>query len=126
MAFQTLPLQDMLDDEQGVSYEYRVLSAQFGDGYAQIAPDGINNEIRKVTFTYRNLEISDFNRVMTFLRGLKGATPFKVKLHGETQQTLYRLDPASLTSTVTAKHRNDTSVVHRTIQFSAYTCYDIV
>lgn len=126
MTIQTLPLQDYLDDEQGVQYEYRLLKAQFGDGYSQVAPDGINNEVRKVTFTYRNLEISDFNRVMSFLRALKGATPFKATLHGETAATAYRLDPASLTTTVTAKHRVDSSVVHRTIQFAAYTSYDIV
>lgn len=125
MAFATLPLQNYLDDEQGVSYEYRVLKTQLGDGYSQVAPDGINSEMRKVTFTYRNLEIADFNTVMTFLRGLKGVTPFKATLHGEAAATTYRLDPASLTTTVTAKHRTNSSVVHRTIQFSAFTCNDI-
>lgn len=115
----------MLADDQQVSYNYRVLQAKFGDGYGQTAPDGINNETREVTFRYDNLTITDFNTVMTFLRALKGATPFSVTLHGEASVTNYYLVPNSIATTVTAKHRTNSAIVHRSIQFSGTSCYDL-
>ena len=125
MAVQKLPLQQYLADDQSVAYKYRIMTASFGDGYAQVAPDGINNESREVTFRYQNLTIQDFNKVMNFLRALKGVTPFSVKLHGENATQNYRLNPQSLQTSVTAKHMTDASIVYRTITFSATTCFDI-
>lgn len=125
MTVQKLPLQQYLADDQSVTYKYKVLTASFGDGYSQVAPDGLNNETREVTFRYQNLKIQDFDKVMKFLRGLNGVTPFSVKLHGETTTGIYRLNPNSLQTSVTAKHMTNSSIVFRTITFSAMTCYDL-
>ena len=73
MAIETLPLQQYISEDQSSTYKYRILNAEFGDGYSQTAPDGINNEIREVTVMYKNLLPTEYNIVMNFLRGLRGA-----------------------------------------------------
>lgn len=51
---------------QGVQRQIRVLSVDFGDGYNQVSPDGINAEYKTISVRWDNLrpelaaEISDF------------------------------------------------------------------
>jgi len=54
---------------------FRVRSAQFGNGYRQVAGDGINNETQSWPLTFRGSE-SDITEILNFLREAKGATPF--------------------------------------------------
>lgn len=75
-----------------VTDEYRTLRAQFGDGYVQEAPDGIN-AVRDVwRLLFENIALADGEAIRTFLRG-KAGVPFtwtppggteaKYKLRGE-------------------------------------------
>lgn len=64
--------------DQGVSTETsaKVRRAQFGDGYAQRAPDGLNSvrEVWSVQFTLRTK--AEINAIDDFLRAAKGSTAF--------------------------------------------------
>jgi phage-related protein len=46
---------------------YRVLSAQYGDGYSQEARDGINNVVDEWTVHYPNLVQADRDNLVAFL-----------------------------------------------------------
>lgn len=118
MTIETLPLQEYIENEQTSTYKYRILNAEFGDGYSQTAPDGINNEIREVTVQYKNLKTTEYETVIGFLRGLKGAYKFKFTPHGETEQ-VWKVVPESLQTTVTAISYTDSSKIYRSIAFTA-------
>jgi phage-related protein len=55
MALETLTWKGLLSDPQG-TVSHRVLSAKFGDGYEQVAADGINpaQQSWPLTFTERS------------------------------------------------------------------------
>jgi len=57
------------------SSEFRVLSAQFGDGYAQEAGDGINNKQSSYSLRFKGkyIEIAD---IIYFLDQHQGYIPF--------------------------------------------------
>ena len=118
MAIETLPLQQYISEDQSSTYKYRILNAEFGDGYSQTAPDGINNEIREVKVMYKNLLPTEYNIVMNFLRGLRGASKFKFSPYGETEQ-VWKMVPDSLQSTVTVISYLNTSKIYRNISFTA-------
>ena len=119
MTLRNLPLTQYIDhDNSTISYSYRVLSAQFGDGYEQISPDGINNESRIWTVFYKNLPKSEFDYVIAFLRSLKGVEPILAIAPGEYTNTQWRLVKDSLSTSVTAIAHNDNSVIVRSITFS--------
>ncbi|KKO71844.1 phage tail protein [Kerstersia gyiorum] len=63
-----------LTDPDGTS-KFRVLSAQFGDGYAQEAGDGINNETRSWPLQFVGRE-HDIKPIRDFLRRHQGFKPF--------------------------------------------------
>lgn len=52
------------------------LSAQFGDGYRQVAEDGINTESQTWPLTFKGRE-SLIRPIVAFLRRHKGARPFQ-------------------------------------------------
>ncbi len=52
--------------------ENRVLSAQFGDGYAQIAPDGINTDISTFNITWSNILQGEAELLFNFLAPRQG------------------------------------------------------
>lgn len=54
---------------------FRVRSAQFGNGYRQVAGDGINNEVQSWPLTFRGRE-SYVLEILGFLRARKGFIPF--------------------------------------------------
>lgn len=49
---QALPLTDLISQGSTRRRKHRVLSAQFGDGYSQEAPDGINAAYDEWSITY--------------------------------------------------------------------------
>lgn len=65
---QALPLTDKIDQRtfsrQRVN---RVLSVQFGDGYSQEAPDGLNADYDTLTLSYIPLDSTDRDTVWTAL-----------------------------------------------------------
>lgn len=55
--------------EPQVEYAYAELSARFGDGYEQVAPDGINNERQTWNIElWGHLQADDMAGVRSFLR----------------------------------------------------------
>ena len=58
----------------------RVLTAEFGDGYAQRAPDGLNNIAIELDLTWEGLSEAKAQRIVDFLEGLQGYQAFWFKV----------------------------------------------
>lgn len=65
------------------SHKPRVLSAGFGDGYAQEGADGLNADLLDLTPSWRNLTTTESTAVMSFFAVRKGYIPFLFTLPGE-------------------------------------------
>lgn len=67
---------------QGVTVnpDARVNVAQFGDGYRQAAPDGINTDISTIEVAWNNIGEAAKNEIYAFLFGHLKAAPFLFKL----------------------------------------------
>lgn len=65
-----------------MSHKWSVLKAQFGDGYKQIAANGLNNKRSTISITYKNLNEEKFDVVMNFFDGLNGAEKFEFTPRG--------------------------------------------
>ncbi|GGA05548.1 phage tail protein [Dyella caseinilytica] len=68
----------------------RTRSAQFGDGYKQVVPDGINNLVQSWPLTFSGPRDMIF-QIRDFLRAHKGASSFYWTPPGDVQG-LYRAD----------------------------------
>jgi phage-related protein len=65
---------DPITDPVGTS-TYRTLTAQFGDGYSQVAGDGINNVYDTWSLSFAGAS-ADVAPVKSFLDALQGYLPF--------------------------------------------------
>lgn len=65
------------------SHEPKILSAQFGNGYAQEAVDGLNADLMTLSLSWEALTPAEGQAVMDFFAGQKGILPFKFTLPGE-------------------------------------------
>ena len=75
MALQTLP--DISPDYNGSkSVEFQTRTAQFGDGYTQRSPEGINNSDENTALTWSNLPKTDADTLENFFKDHKGSTAF--------------------------------------------------
>ncbi len=118
MTLRQLPLTQYIDhDNSTISYSYRILSAQFGDGYEQVVSDGINTESRTWSINYKNLPKDAFDAVIAFVRSLKGVEPILATAPGESIATQWRIVKDSLSSSVTGISRNDQNIIVRSITF---------
>lgn len=54
----------------------KVHKAEFGDGYTQRTPVGLNNDLRTWRLTFRDRTDAERDAIMAFLRARKGAEPF--------------------------------------------------
>ena len=54
----------------------RVLSAAFGDGYEQVAADGINSVREEMVVEWTNISVSDYESIVQYLESKAGHTPF--------------------------------------------------
>lgn len=59
-----------------MSAEPRLRSIKFGDGYEQVAPDGINNNPHKFSVAFSKRTLAEASAILTFLEARKGAEPF--------------------------------------------------
>ncbi|MFZ6726158.1 phage tail protein [Undibacterium sp. MH2W] len=55
--------------------KYRTLNAQFGDGYSQVAADGINNVVNSAQLTFRGRS-ADMLPILSFLNAKAGVVSF--------------------------------------------------
>ena len=62
-----LPLPNKITIESDKSVNFREMSAQFGDGYQQVAPNGINNKIDSWSITWAPLSSSEKTTVESVL-----------------------------------------------------------
>jgi phage-related protein len=65
--------------------EIKILKADFGDGYSQPIPDGINNIRSVMTIAFEGLERDERDQILSFLVERKGTQPFLYTLPGEAQ-----------------------------------------
>ena len=56
--------------------QVKVLEAEFGDGYSQPTPDGINNIRQKVDLTWDALTETQMNQINNFFTNRKGSQAF--------------------------------------------------
>ena len=83
--------------EQAPSYgptQYKttpeVIGAEFGDGYGQAAPAGLNNLRREASLFWDVLPVETAITYDTFFEALKGSAPFYYTLRGEAVPVLWR------------------------------------
>ena len=53
-----------------------VREVQFGDGYKKLFNYGLNNDLKKYNFRYRNNTTLEKNTIINFLEARKGTEPF--------------------------------------------------
>ena len=112
-----LPLQDHIAVGYALSHKWSVLTAQFGDGYKQVAPNGINNKRSTWTITYKNLNEEKYNTVMNFLDSLKGTETFEATPRGYTGPIVCMLADNEVSVTETAV-QHETDYTYRDISFT--------
>jgi phage-related protein len=70
----------------------KLLKAEFGDGYTQPTPDGLNHIRRVVTLEFGLLEGDEKNAIVGFLVERGGAEPFLYTIPGEGTPTRMRCE----------------------------------
>lgn len=94
---QALPLTDRISQSSRRTRKFRVFRAQFGDGYAQTAPDGINYKVDTWEVVYENLSSSERTTLWSAIDTVgavdyftwtpPGGSSTKWKIVGEVQET---------------------------------------
>lgn len=69
---------------------YRVNESRFGDGYAHIAPAGLNNKQEKLSLSFVGLSNSDKDILCNFFDSLQGVTSFQFTKPGESTAYNYK------------------------------------
>ncbi|MDN7144098.1 phage tail protein [Pseudomonas sp. JQ170] len=63
------------DDEASSDSTFRTRKSQFGDGYAQVASDGLNAEVDSWTLSFGGLA-EEVKPILDFIRSHRGARSF--------------------------------------------------
>lgn len=71
-----------------VKNQARVLMPQFGNGFPEVAPDGINVTLKNVTLNFDVLDQNDFTAINTFIT-TNLSVPFYYTLPDETTARLW-------------------------------------
>jgi len=89
--------------------EVSLRKSQFGDGYAQASPAGLNHVRQVVALKWEFLSLAEAQEIETFLVGQGGYRPFLYTLNGEAQARRWVCESWSVTdghpSTVNATFR---------------------
>ena len=67
-----MPLPTRISQSHTIRLKQRLIAAQFGDGYSQTAPDGINSQVEEWDISWELLSQADRNTVVAALK--QGAT----------------------------------------------------
>ncbi|KAB2970335.1 phage tail protein [Zoogloea sp.] len=102
-----LPLQNLISLESSIDVKYAALSAQFGDGYEQVAPLGINRKSKVWNIIYRNMNAANTQTILNFLDSVEGYQTFFATPIGEIEQK-WRLIPDS----VQIQHYAEDQITH--------------
>jgi phage-related protein len=71
------------------AFKPKVLMAQFGDGYAQRAADGINNNAVTLSATWTNLKPAEKDYIVDYFAARKGYQGFRYTYVDETAPKVY-------------------------------------
>lgn len=77
--------------------DYRVRTAQFGDGYAQSVADGLNNEVQTWPLTFEG-GLNVIQPIKDFFKRHQGYKSFYWTPPGETAPLLFRVQNVTFTS----------------------------
>jgi len=86
-----LALQSFISQSSTKTRAHRILSAQFGDGYRQTAPDGINNRIDTWSINYENLSTADRDTLWVFLDLVGAFDTFTWQAFGDAATKTWRI-----------------------------------
>ena len=67
------------------NYDFKLLEAEFGDGYSQVAPRGLNHMRRKISLSWEALTQAQWEEIVGFLEERQGCEPFMYIPYGETE-----------------------------------------
>ena len=108
----TLPLTTSIAQSSTRTRVYRTLTSQFGDGYKQDAPDGVNNTIDTWMINYENLGSADRATLVTFLDSQGAWTTWTWQAPNDSTVKNWKITKDGWTESVTAGNIS-------TISFSA-------
>jgi phage-related protein len=72
--------------------ELKILKTEFGDGYSQPTPNGINHIRRVVTLEFGLLEPDEKDTIVDFLTAQSGTAPFLYTIPGSASPTRFTCD----------------------------------
>ena len=78
-----LPLSTLISQSSSASTEFRTIKAQYGNGYSQRAPDGINNSVGSWDVSWENVTSGEFGTITTAIEAAKGADYFTWQAPGD-------------------------------------------
>jgi len=90
-----LPLTTKITNKSKKSTKNRVLSASFGNGYSQIADDGLNSTIDSWIIVYSPLKDPDLTTLKNFYSTVGVTQYFRWTPIGETVEKKWRIVPDS-------------------------------
>jgi len=67
-----LPLPGLISQESSKNTKFRTIMTQFGDGYSQRAPDGINSSVDEWSIVWASLDATDKNTIVSALEAVGG------------------------------------------------------
>lgn len=70
MTTVTMPVVSKITLDSSLSVKFNQISAKFGDGYEQIAPNGVNNIVDTWSITWGALTTSEYQTVITALKSV--------------------------------------------------------
>jgi phage-related protein len=62
-----LPLQNNISQSSNTKVSFRTIESQFGNGFSQRTPDGINNRIEEWSIIWENIRSSERDTILTAL-----------------------------------------------------------
>lgn len=101
---QALPLTSRISQGSTRKRMNRVLSAQFGDGYSQEAPDGTNSKFDTWNITYENLDSTERTTVLAALDAVGGSDYLTWTPTGETVSKRFKLTDGYSETWVSGTH----------------------
>lgn len=66
-----------------IEHQLALIKTSFGDGYGQVAPNGLNHIRKSVTYRWDGLTLEQARELESFFVARKGVEPFTYRLRGE-------------------------------------------
>lgn len=87
----TLPLTDHISQQSRRTVKFSTLSAKFGDGYEQTAPDGTNPRVESWSVVLENLTAAERATAWAFLDSVGFSTAWTWTPPGDTTSKLFKV-----------------------------------